>query len=101
MYVYFKQSKSNIERSQEPNVERVAAYLKNNKNAKIVIKGYASSEGPKAFNQKLSEARAQAVKNMLVKKYGIDASRISAEGAGIGHIFSTREWNRVSIGTIE
>ncbi|MCI6643253.1 MAG: OmpA family protein [Alloprevotella sp.] len=101
IYVYFKQGKSFIERAQEPNVERIAIFLKNNKDAKVVIKGYASPEGNAELNQKLSTARAEAVKTALVKRYKIAADRISTEGLGVGNVFSEPEWNRVSIGTIE
>lgn len=99
--VSFRQGKSVIDASQMPNVERVATYLKNHSDAKVSIKGYASPEGPLAVNKKLAEARANAVKNTLVKKYKIDASRIDAAGQGIGKMFSEPAWNRVSICTLD
>ena len=43
-----------------PNIEMIAQYMKNHPDAKIEIKGYASPEGSKELNQKLSEARANA-----------------------------------------
>ena len=84
-----------------PNVERVATYMKNHKDSKVVIKGYASPEGSAAINAKLSKARAEAVKTMLVKKYGISSSRIQAEGQGVGNMFKEPDWNRVSICTLD
>jgi OOP family OmpA-OmpF porin len=98
--VTFKQGKTNIEVSQQPNVERIATYLKNHKDSKVVIKGYASPEGAKELNEKLASQRADAVKDMLVKKYKINASRIEAAGNGIGDMFTEPDWNRVSICTI-
>ena len=74
--------------------------MKNNPNTKAVITGYASPEGSASFNQKLSEKRAKAVKDILVKKYNIDSSRIVTEGKGVGSIFSSPSWNRVSICTV-
>ena len=79
----------------------VANYLKNNPDAKVAIKGYASPEGSKELNEKLANARAAAVKDMLVKTYKINADRISAEGQGIGDMFAEPTWNRVSICTLE
>ena len=79
----------------------VASYLKSHKDSKVVVKGYASQDGPKALNEKLAAARAESVKAMLVKKYGIAADRITAEGEGIGHMFSENDWNRVSICTVD
>ena len=99
-YVTFRQGKSVVDPSQVPNVERVATYLKNHKDAKVIVKGYASPEGSLELNKKLAEDRAQIVKNTLVKKYKIAADRIDASGQGIGDMFSEPEWNRVSICTI-
>jgi len=99
--VYFQCGKSVIPASQLPSVERVAAYLKNNAQSKVVIRGYASKDGPEKLNIRLAENRAQAVKNCLVKKYGIAESRIDAAGNGISEMFSEPEWNRVSICTMD
>ena len=100
-YVYYAQGKSAISAAQQPNVERIATFLRNNDKAKVAIKGYASPEGSKEFNERLAQKRADAVKNMLVKRYKIDASRIEAQGCGVGNTFSEPDWNRVSICTIE
>ena len=99
--VTFRQGKSVVDPSQMPNVERVATYLANHKEATVVIKGYASPEGSLEFNEKLAAARANAVKTILVKRYRIAASRITAEGQGIGNMFSEPDWNRVSICTLD
>ena len=99
--VLFRQGKSVVDPSQMPKVERVATYLANHKEATVVIKGYASPEGSLQFNEKLAAARANAVKTILVKRYRIAASRITAEGQGIGNMFSEPDWNRVSICTLD
>ena len=95
--VHFKLNKTNITNDQQPNVERVAMYLKNNPNATVDIKGYASSEGPHDNNIKLANGRAEAVKNMLVNTYKIAANRITAKGCGETDMFKELSWNRVSI----
>ena len=99
--ITFRQGKSVVDASQLPNVERVASYMNKHVNTTVVIKGYASPEGSLAFNEKLAKARAEAIKTILVKKYKIDAARITAEGQGIGDMFSEPDWNRVSICTID
>ncbi len=48
---------------------------------KLRIVGHTSPEGDPAFNQKLSQDRAQAAVDFLVSR-GIDASRLEAEGKG-------------------
>ena len=96
--VIFKQGKSVVERSQEANLEMIAKYMKNNKDAKIKISGYASPEGSKELNQKLSEKRAEACKNILVKKYKIAADRLQTEGLGAtDKLFDEVEFNRVAL----
>lgn len=99
--ITFRQGKSVVDASQLPNVERVGVYMKKHPEVKVIIKGYASPEGNLAFNEKLAEARAEAVKSILVRKYKIDDTRIAAEGQGVGDMFSEPDWNRVSICTIE
>lgn len=94
--VIFRQGKSNIDAAQYASVSMVATYMKNHKDARILIKGYASPEGSKELNQKLSEARANAVKDALVKRYGVAASRISVRGMGAtDELFDEVDFNRV------
>ena len=100
-YVYFRKGASTIAADQKPNVEMIASYLKSHPKAKVSVKGYASPEGSKEVNEKLANARANAVKDMLVKTYKIAADRINAEGQGIGNMFEEASWNRVSICTLE
>ena len=96
--VIFKQGKSVVERSQEANLELIAKYMQNNKDAKIKISGYASPEGSKELNQKLSEKRAEACKTILVKKYKIAADRLQTEGLGAtDKLFDEVEFNRVAL----
>ena len=98
-YVFFNISSAQILPNQEPNVAMVADQMKNS-NAKVSIKGYASKDGSLAFNEKLAQRRAEAVKNDLVKRYGIDANRIEAKGMGIGDLFPENNWNRVAVCTV-
>ena len=49
--------------------------------AELVVVGHADSSGSRAYNQKLSERRAKAVRDALVE-LGIDASRVKDGGAG-------------------
>lgn len=99
-YVFFNLASATIQANQQPNIAMVADQLKANKNATVSVKGYASKDGSLAFNKKLAERRAEAVKKELVKKYGIDANRVSAEGMGIGDLFAENNWNRVSVMTV-
>ena len=99
--VAFPFNQSDVQASQMPSLEHVANYLKDNPDASITVNGYASPEGTEEYNLQLSQRRADAVKNVLVDKYGIAASRINAIGHGVGDIFSEPAWNRVGICTID
>ncbi len=99
--VTFRQGKTTVDASQLPNVERIATFLKNHKDATVTIKGYASPEGSAEVNEKIAKARAEAVKTILTNKYKISGNRITAEGQGVGNMFSEADWNRVSICTID
>ena len=96
-YVNFGLGKYNVPADQLPNVAAVASYLKKHPKATVNIKGYASQDGPIEVNERLANQRAESVKNMLVKKYGIPADRIKAEGLGVGHMFEEESWNRVAV----
>ena len=96
--VIFRQGKSTIDAAQYASVEMVAKYLKNHPESKVLVKGYASTEGKADLNQKLSEARATAVANALVKKYKIAKDRITTQGFGAtDQISEERDFNRVAM----
>ena len=96
--VIFRQGKSTIDAAQYASIEMVAKYLRNHKDAKVNVKGYASPEGKPELNKKLSEARANAVKNALVKRYKIAADRITTEGMGAtSEISEENDFNRVAM----
>jgi len=59
-----------------------AKALKADPKMKLRIAGYTSASGSEEYNQKLSERRAEAVKEYLVKTGGIDANRLTTIGYG-------------------
>ena len=56
--------------------------MKENPNAQIAVNGYADELGGTNYNTTLSQKRADAVKNLLVKA-GINADRITTQGKGV------------------
>jgi len=94
--VIFEIGKSVVTRAQQPSVQMIATYMKNHPKCIVTIKGYASPEGNAELNKRLSENRANNVKDMLVKTYGISADRLNAVGLGAtSEVFSENDWNRV------
>lgn len=80
--VLFTTGKSDLLPIAKEKMDKVAEVLQQqDPNKKIVVYGYTDSIGTKANNQKLSQARAETVRNYLVQK-GVDSSRISAVGKG-------------------
>ena len=79
--VYFAPSSSKLEPAEAEKLQPVLEYLKKYTEKNAVISGYASTDGQKAYNQRLSDRRAKAVEKWLIDN-GIDASRIKAEGKG-------------------
>ncbi len=79
--INFETGKSKLIDESIAELDKLAEYLKNNKNIKIEIDGYTDNVGTEKFNLKLSENRAKAVKNYLVKK-DIDKERITYKGFG-------------------
>ncbi|SEA50795.1 Outer membrane protein OmpA [Prevotella sp. tc2-28] len=97
-HVIFRQGKATIDPAQYASIEMVAKYMKNHKDAKVKVLGYASPEGKVELNQKLSEQRAEVVKNALIKKYKIAADRITCEGLGAtDKLSSENDFNRVAM----
>ena len=95
--VIFGQGKSSVDAAQMAGVAMIAKYMKNHPESKILIKGYASPEGNPELNQKLSVARAQSVKDALVSRYGIAASRLTIQGMGAtDELFDELDFNRVA-----
>lgn len=63
-------------------IKEIATVLKENPTVKIRIVGHTSSDGDDAANLELSKKRAAAVKELLIKEYGIDAAVIETDGKG-------------------
>ena len=96
--VFYAVNKADISAAQQQNVQIAADVLKNHPTFRVNIKGYASPEGPHDNNTSLGIRRADAVKNMLVNKFGIAADRIKAEGCGeTDQLFETYEFNRCAM----
>jgi OmpA-OmpF porin, OOP family len=63
-------------------LKEIGGVLKENPSVKIKIIGHTSSDGDDNANMELSKKRAAAVKDALIKEYGIDASVMETDGKG-------------------
>ena len=81
--VFFDNDKSTIKNQYKPEIAKVAEKMREYPNSVASIEGHASKTGPSArYNQRLSEARAVAVKSMLTNEFGIEPNRLSTVGYG-------------------
>lgn len=79
--VYFKLNSTDVAFSYIKNVVFLKNYMEKNPSFKLEVSGYADELGTVDYNLKLSQKRANVVKELL-KDHGIDGSRIMAKGKG-------------------
>lgn len=97
--VRFTINSAKISSEEMVNVYNMAQYLKANPDQTITIVGYADKDtGTSSYNMALSKRRAEAVRDALVNKYGINPDRLSinAEGSNT-QPYDVNNWNRIVI----
>lgn len=96
--IFFQIGKSKIDDYGKVNIELAAKILKANPDKKYKIAGYADkATGNSKWNQKLSEARAQAVYDAFVKE-GVSKDQLELVGfGGTANMFGKNFLNRVVI----
>jgi OOP family OmpA-OmpF porin len=82
LLIEFDFNKSVVKPEFYPNVNAVGDFMQKYPTATITVEGHTDSVGKNAYNKKLSQRRAQAVKKYIVNKFGIDSKRIKAVGYG-------------------
>lgn len=80
--VLFDNDKAIIKPEHYNEVKEVADFMTKYSNTTTVIEGHTDSNGSDSYNQQLSQRRADAVKDMLINQFGIDANRVTAVGYG-------------------
>ncbi|OGW39683.1 MAG: hypothetical protein A2Y97_13755 [Nitrospirae bacterium RBG_13_39_12] len=80
--IYFDTGQSVIKPESEAAMSEIAKLLKKEAGMKVNVVGHTDNVGGIDSNMKLSQARADAVVQALVGKYGIGANRLKAYGVG-------------------
>lgn len=78
----FEQGKADLNEDAKFVLHDLAKLMNRYPEMRLRIEGHTSAEGNADFNQKLSEARAQAAVTFLIEHGGIDANRLEAVGYG-------------------
>ena len=81
--VEFDFDKAVVKPAYNEEIQKFADVMKDHQDLKVVIEGHTDNVGKKAYNQKLSEKRANSVKNYMIEKFGIEKSRLTAKGYGM------------------
>lgn len=82
LQVNFANNSADVTGEYNSDIAAVADFLKKYAGVSADIEGHTDSNGAESYNQSLSQRRAEAVKMILVNKYGIDAGRLQAIGYG-------------------
>ncbi len=79
--INFAHDSSIIDNDSSILVQEYADFLNKHANYSTIIVGYTDSKGSEQYNKKLSQKRANAVKEMLIEK-GVPEARVSSAGMG-------------------
>ena len=83
--VEFDTGKAIVKPAYYKEIEAVADVLKKYPDLKIVVEGHTDNVGGEKYNLNLSQKRAEAIKAVMVQKFNIEASRITAKGFGFSN----------------
>lgn len=81
--IKFQTNKADIQPQYHEELARFADIMQRHPEfSVIIIEGHTDSVGDAGYNQKLSQRRAESVRNYLTTKLGVDAKRLNAKGFG-------------------
>ncbi|WPP51340.1 OmpA family protein [Catalinimonas niigatensis] len=79
--IFFDVDKYEIKEISQPELNKVASFLRDNPEIRITINGHTDNQGSAEYNLELSSKRAKAVYDYLVQA-GIDQERLQSRGYG-------------------
>jgi len=79
--VFFDTNKSDIKTDASPLLGEAVTIMKENPEMRVEIQGHTDSTGPEAYNQTLSEKRANSILEYMLNQ-GIDSGRLEVKGYG-------------------
>lgn len=80
--VKFDFDRAEVKQDSMDDIRDLADFMKQYGQTSTVVEGHTDSVGTDAYNQRLSERRANAVRDVLVNQHGLDSSRVDAVGYG-------------------
>lgn len=82
MDVKFPSGSSVLSKDNYPEVEKVADFMNQFKDTVVTVEGYSDDRGNDAYNKKLSQRRADAVRKVLISEFGLSTDRVKSIGYG-------------------
>lgn len=89
-YINFKSNDASLDEEAYRSLDALIAQLKKFPKVKFVINGHADNSGTDLINMKLSQERADAVKNYLISKK-VDVKRISTQALGSAYPIASND----------
>jgi len=80
--ILFDTGSDRIKAESTPTLKELGAMLQTHPDLQLIVEGHTDNVGNAAVNLTLSAARANAVKAVLEKDYGVQAGRLEAKGLG-------------------
>ena len=82
MQLDFRSGSANVLPEHYSEITNAGEFMRQYPDSQVVIEGHSDSQGAAAFNKRLSQQRANSVREYLINMYGIKATRIRAKGFG-------------------
>jgi OOP family OmpA-OmpF porin len=80
--VKFDFDKSRVREESYSDIKNLADFMQQYPQTNTTVEGHTDSVGTDQYNQRLSERRAEAVRNVLVNEYGVEGGRVNSVGYG-------------------
>jgi OOP family OmpA-OmpF porin len=87
--VLFANNSSKINNPDDSQFQEFTDFMNRFPSTDTVIEGHSSAPGEDAYNMRLSETRANEVRDLLINKYGVSSSRLTAKGFGETQLLDT------------
>ena len=80
--VKFDFDRAQVKSESYADIQNLADFMRQYPQTSTTVEGHTDSIGTEAYNQRLSERRANAVRDVLVNQYGVESNRVSSVGYG-------------------
>ena len=80
--VNFDTNKAIVKQQYFGEIKRVADFMNQYENTRVEVQGHTDSRGSNAYNKSLSQRRADAVAQVLIREHGVAPNRVTARGYG-------------------